>query len=165
MCIASIYLAMLITNWNSYSPTTTTTELRASNFGFWVRVVMSWLTALLYIWTLLAPRVFPDRDFTVTWFYSVNIRINSQISSWWVAVSWNPSAYRSFLFSSGLDFLTLPLFSVLPSSWCPEMLQLFCSWRSILRCWLLALILRMLPFWFTAECPFRWRDLGHFRAL
>ena len=66
MCIASIYLAMLITNWNSYSPTTTTTELRASNFGFWVRVVMSWLTALLYIWTLLAPRVFPDRDFTVT---------------------------------------------------------------------------------------------------
>ena len=64
MCIASIYIAMLITNWNSASPTTS--ELVSSNFGFWIRVAMSWLTTLLYIWTLLAPRVFPDRDFTVT---------------------------------------------------------------------------------------------------
>jgi hypothetical protein len=64
MCIASIYIAMLITNWTSASPTTG--QLVSNDFGFWVRLIISWLTTLLYVWTLVAPRCFPDRDFTVT---------------------------------------------------------------------------------------------------
>lgn len=54
---------MLITNWDSASPTTG--DLVPSGFGFWVRVIMSWLTTLIYIWTLVAPKCFPERDFTV----------------------------------------------------------------------------------------------------
>lgn len=57
MCLASIYIAMLITNWNSAS--IITNALGSSGFGFWVRAVLSWTTAILYVWTLIAPKVFP----------------------------------------------------------------------------------------------------------
>jgi hypothetical protein len=63
MCLASIYVGMLITNWGSAS--IITGELESSGFGFWVRVCLSWGTTLLYIWTLIAPKIFPDRDFVV----------------------------------------------------------------------------------------------------
>lgn len=57
MCIASVYIGMLVTNWTSASPTTG--NLTSNDFGFWVRVAISWATTLLYIWTLIAPKVFP----------------------------------------------------------------------------------------------------------
>jgi hypothetical protein len=62
MCLASIYVGMLITNWTSASITTNT--LISNDFGFWVRATISWTTALLYIWTLIAPKLCPVRDFT-----------------------------------------------------------------------------------------------------
>lgn len=63
MCIASMYIGMLVTNWTSASLTTGT--LTSNGLGFWVRVVMSWVVTLIYIWTLIAPKIFPERDFTV----------------------------------------------------------------------------------------------------
>ena len=63
MCLAAVYVGILITNWNSAS--IHTGEIEPSGFGFWVRIVMSWVTFLLYFWTLIAPRVCPDRDFSV----------------------------------------------------------------------------------------------------
>ena len=36
------------------------------DFGFtamWIKAATSWLSALLYIWTLVAPLVMPDREF------------------------------------------------------------------------------------------------------
>lgn len=63
MCIASMYIGMLVTNWTSAS--LTTGSLISNGFGFWVRVIISWAVALIYIWTLVAPKLFPDRDFTV----------------------------------------------------------------------------------------------------
>jgi len=63
MCLASIYVGMLITNWTSAS--IITGELISSDFGFWVRAILSWATTVLYIWTLIAPKVFPQRDFIV----------------------------------------------------------------------------------------------------
>jgi len=29
----------------------------------WVKIISSWLTIVMYIWTLLVPIIFPDRDF------------------------------------------------------------------------------------------------------
>jgi serine incorporator 1/3 len=63
MCLASLYVGMLITNWTSAS--ITTGVLISNDFGFWVRVILSWATCLLYIWTLVAPRLFPSRSFEV----------------------------------------------------------------------------------------------------
>jgi carbon starvation protein CstA len=63
MCLSSIYVGMLITNWGSANLTTNT--LQPSSFGFWVRIGMAWAATVLYIWTLIAPKVFPQRDFVV----------------------------------------------------------------------------------------------------
>ena len=63
MCLSVVYIGILITNWNSASITTGSFE--QSGFGFWVRVIMSWITFILYFWTLIAPRVCPDREFAV----------------------------------------------------------------------------------------------------
>lgn len=63
MCIASLYLSMLITNWISVNMTTG--DIKSSDFGFWVRVCVIVTTFLLYTWTLIAPKVCPSRDFYV----------------------------------------------------------------------------------------------------
>jgi len=54
---------MLITNWISVD--VTNGNIQSSIAGFWIRVVISWATFLLYIWTMIAPRVCPSRDFVV----------------------------------------------------------------------------------------------------
>jgi hypothetical protein len=56
-------MGMLLTNWTSAS--LTTGDLISNGFGFWVRAAISWLIALIYVWTLIAPKVCPERDFTV----------------------------------------------------------------------------------------------------
>jgi len=56
-------MGMLLTNWTSAS--LTTGDLISNGFGFWVRATISWLVTLIYIWTLIAPRICPERDFTV----------------------------------------------------------------------------------------------------
>lgn len=63
MCLAVIYVGMLITNWNSAD--ILSGELSPSGFGFWVRLIICWVSFLLYVWTMIAPRVCPSRDFRV----------------------------------------------------------------------------------------------------
>jgi len=29
----------------------------------WVKIVSSWLTIIMYVWTLVAPIIFPEREF------------------------------------------------------------------------------------------------------
>ncbi|GFR42829.1 hypothetical protein Agub_g3786 [Astrephomene gubernaculifera] len=60
--LASMYIAMLMTGWGS--------EVQAKDridigwTSVWVKTGAQWATALLYMWTLLAPALFPDRDFS-----------------------------------------------------------------------------------------------------
>jgi len=63
MTVASMYACMLLTSWstNEYS---STEEQFSSAESFWVKVASQWLVMILYIWTLVAPILFPDRDFT-----------------------------------------------------------------------------------------------------
>lgn len=63
MCLGVMYLGMLFTNWQSTDRIAQ--NLKGSDFVFWLKLISSWVMALFYIWTLLAPRIFPDRDFTV----------------------------------------------------------------------------------------------------
>ncbi|GAB2219979.1 hypothetical protein Droror1_Dr00007620 [Drosera rotundifolia] len=60
--LASMYSAMLLTGW--------TTSVGGSgkpvDVGWpsvWVRIITGWATAALYIWSLVAPIMFPDREF------------------------------------------------------------------------------------------------------
>ncbi|XP_031567780.1 probable serine incorporator [Actinia tenebrosa] len=60
--LASLYIMMTLTNW--YSPQGTDfNKLTSSWATVWVKMSSSWVCLGLYAWTLLAPVMFPDRDF------------------------------------------------------------------------------------------------------
>uniref|UniRef100_A0A0E0NX46 Serine incorporator n=1 Tax=Oryza rufipogon TaxID=4529 RepID=A0A0E0NX46_ORYRU len=61
--LASMYSAMLLTGWTSAA--SDSSELMDVGWTtVWVRTCTEWATAALYIWTLVAPLLFPDRDFS-----------------------------------------------------------------------------------------------------
>ncbi|XP_010929191.1 uncharacterized protein [Elaeis guineensis] len=60
--LASMYSAMLLTGWS----TSIGESGKLVDVGWpsvWVRIVTGWATAALYIWSLIAPMLFPDREF------------------------------------------------------------------------------------------------------
>ncbi|XP_001633416.2 probable serine incorporator isoform X1 [Nematostella vectensis] len=63
LMLASLYIMMTLTNW--YKPVGSDfSKLQYSETAVWVKIASSWLCQLIYIWTLLAPALFPDRDFS-----------------------------------------------------------------------------------------------------
>ena len=61
--IASMYLAMLLTNWDSVTKTNEDSAVVGKNMtSVWVKIASSWLVLFLYGWTLVAPLVLPDRN-------------------------------------------------------------------------------------------------------
>ncbi|PWA01482.1 hypothetical protein BB558_002427 [Smittium angustum] len=61
-CIAGMYMAMLLTNWNSIDANSGEfIIIGRSMSAVWAKIVSTWLCVLLYSWTLLAPVVMPDR--------------------------------------------------------------------------------------------------------
>jgi hypothetical protein len=82
MAAGALYMAMLLTNWGtgsvqdesgvSPSPAGASGSggkviVHSSSTGLaqmWVKIVSQWLAIAIYVWTLIAPRCFPDRDFS-----------------------------------------------------------------------------------------------------
>ncbi|EEB13437.1 serine incorporator, putative [Pediculus humanus corporis] len=60
--LASLYIMMTLTNW--YRPNSTLKTLNANSASMWVKIVSSWLCILLYIWSMIAPMLLQNRDFT-----------------------------------------------------------------------------------------------------
>jgi hypothetical protein len=62
-----MYVAMLLTDWNVVSKVShpgdedDSVYIGRSEVAMWMRVVSSWVCMLLYIWSLVAPALFPDR--------------------------------------------------------------------------------------------------------
>lgn len=48
----------------SHRPDTTTQAMQSSMPAVWVKICSSWLGLALYLWTLLAPILLPNRDFS-----------------------------------------------------------------------------------------------------
>jgi len=67
--VGSMYVQQLLTNWETISSssdsTSSLTEITVdSGVGsVWAKIISSWLVFLLYLWSLFAPLIFPDRDF------------------------------------------------------------------------------------------------------
>ncbi|KAF5187913.1 Serine incorporator [Thalictrum thalictroides] len=60
--LASMYSAMVLTGWS----TSVGESGKLVDVGWpsvWVRVITGWATAFLYIWSLVAPVLFPEREF------------------------------------------------------------------------------------------------------
>jgi hypothetical protein len=61
MITASMYMAMVLTNWGTRENVDLGSSVGTTNM--WVKIVAQWLAILLFIWTLIAPRVLGDREF------------------------------------------------------------------------------------------------------
>ncbi|KAK8548521.1 hypothetical protein V6N12_061433 [Hibiscus sabdariffa] len=59
--LASMYSAMLLSGWNSSSESSDLVDVGWTSV--WVRICTEWVTAALYVWTLVAPLILPDREF------------------------------------------------------------------------------------------------------
>ncbi|KAL7985537.1 hypothetical protein Chor_004107 [Crotalus horridus] len=62
LTLASLYIMMTLTNW--YSPDAETKTLKSKWPAVWVKISSSWVCLLLYIWTLMAPMILTNRDFS-----------------------------------------------------------------------------------------------------
>lgn len=59
--LASMYSAMLLSGWTSSSENADLIDVGWTSV--WVRICTEWVTAGLYVWSLVAPLLFPDREF------------------------------------------------------------------------------------------------------
>jgi len=64
MMLITFYWTMVLTDWGNSGDIASDSSPTAGNTAMWMNIVASWICALLYTWTLVAPRLFPDRDFS-----------------------------------------------------------------------------------------------------
>eukprot|EP00698_Gefionella_okellyi_P016770 TRINITY_DN481_c0_g1_i2.p1 TRINITY_DN481_c0_g1~~TRINITY_DN481_c0_g1_i2.p1 ORF type:complete len:436 (-),score=62.67 TRINITY_DN481_c0_g1_i2:100-1407(-) len=65
--LGAMYIGMLMSNWavvGGLASGSTQLNVDNGNASVWVKIVTSWLTLLLYAWTLFAPKLLADRDFS-----------------------------------------------------------------------------------------------------
>ncbi|KYQ89646.1 hypothetical protein DLAC_09612 [Tieghemostelium lacteum] len=61
--VGAMYLAMLLTNWSTISGiSSANVNVDSGLVSVWVKVISSWVIHVLYLWTLIAPVIFPDRQ-------------------------------------------------------------------------------------------------------
>lgn len=58
--MAAMYTAMLMTGWGQGQ---SQGQVDVGWASVWVKIASQWATAALYLWTMLAPVILPDRDF------------------------------------------------------------------------------------------------------
>jgi len=67
MAVSAMYMAMLLTNWGSRDRAeddTSSSSYDISRENMWIKIVTQWITIGTYGWTLLAPVILPDRDWS-----------------------------------------------------------------------------------------------------
>lgn len=70
--LAGMYITAVLTNWampvlhesrSSSSSSETVVQVDYGVASMWIKVVTSWVSVLLYVWTLVAPLVLTERSF------------------------------------------------------------------------------------------------------
>eukprot|EP01035_Chromulina_nebulosa_P020754 gene20754-26910_t len=62
--LASTYYAMVLTNWATLQSNYNISSPRQGQAAMWLQASAIWVALSLYVWTLVAPKLFPDRDFS-----------------------------------------------------------------------------------------------------
>jgi len=62
--LATLYVMMTLTNWYSPGKDINIDTISANMSAVWVKIISAWMCFSLYMWTLVAPVVLPDRDFS-----------------------------------------------------------------------------------------------------
>lgn len=64
MIFMSFYYCMLLTNWNVIDTTVVDPKTIVTSWSsFWIKLTAMFISVILYVWVLIAPRLFPDREF------------------------------------------------------------------------------------------------------
>jgi len=64
LAVICCWYAMVLTSWGSIIAGGSVANPSAGNVSMWMMISSQWLILLLYLWTLVAPRLFPDRNFS-----------------------------------------------------------------------------------------------------
>jgi hypothetical protein len=65
LAVVSCWCAMTLTQWGVVEANDGTIAQRnVGHISMWVIIGSQWLVMTLYLWTLIAPRLFPNRDFS-----------------------------------------------------------------------------------------------------
>jgi hypothetical protein len=62
--LISTYYAMVVTNWATEQAADHASSVSAGETSMWLQASAQWVAIAFYIWTLIAPSLFPDRDFS-----------------------------------------------------------------------------------------------------
>lgn len=60
----SCWMAMSLTSWGEIASGGQLANPQVGRVGMWIIIGSQWTVMSLYLWTLVAPRLFPDRDFS-----------------------------------------------------------------------------------------------------
>lgn len=63
LCISVLYASMLLTEWSLSLKDGNTYNPHLSPARMWMDIGTQWCAFLIYLWTLFAPSLFPDREF------------------------------------------------------------------------------------------------------
>jgi hypothetical protein len=61
MILSALYYSMLLTNWMNPSQFTDGTASNSGMTAFWIKMVCEWLTILIFVFSIFAPVLFPNR--------------------------------------------------------------------------------------------------------
>jgi len=64
MALIAMYWCMTLTNWGTSTGQSKGASPTAGKVTSWINIVACWICLGLYTWTLVAPRLFPNRDFS-----------------------------------------------------------------------------------------------------
>jgi hypothetical protein len=62
--IVSCWFAMSLTGWGSIESGGNVANPEVGSVSMWMIISSQWLVLTLYLWTLVAPRLFPNREFS-----------------------------------------------------------------------------------------------------
>jgi len=63
MALMAMQVAMVLTNWGSITKSGSPSAPSAGSVAMWMQAAAQWTAGLLFLWTNIAPALFPDRDF------------------------------------------------------------------------------------------------------
>jgi len=64
LSLMSCWYPMILTSWGATNQNGSPANATVGNVSMWMIIAAQWLAMTMYCWTLLAPRIFTDRDFT-----------------------------------------------------------------------------------------------------
>jgi hypothetical protein len=62
--LISGYYAMILTNWATLQKSETMANGKTGQVAMWIQASGQWIAFIMYLWSLLVPKLFPDRDFS-----------------------------------------------------------------------------------------------------